>query len=42
MAIAQERAEASERRALREHDQERTARQKSERTAEELRDAAVA
>ncbi|WP_316149589.1 DNA-binding protein [Cupriavidus sp. BIC8F] len=37
VAIAQERAEASERRALRELDQERTARQKSERTAEELR-----
>lgn len=37
VAIAQERAEASERRALREHDQEHTARQKSERTAEELR-----
>ncbi|WP_455281303.1 DNA-binding protein [Cupriavidus necator] len=35
--IAQERAEASERRALRELDQERTARQKSERAAEGLR-----
>ncbi|CAG9184436.1 hypothetical protein LMG23992_05230 [Cupriavidus laharis] len=35
--IAQERAEAGERRALRELDQERTARQKSERLAEELR-----
>ncbi len=37
MVIAQERAEASERRALRELDQECTARQKSERTSEELR-----
>ncbi|QYY33170.1 MULTISPECIES: DNA-binding protein [Cupriavidus] len=37
VVIAQERAEASERRALRELDQERTARQKSDRTAEELR-----
>ncbi|CAG9177070.1 DNA-binding protein [Cupriavidus pinatubonensis] len=37
VVIAQERAEASERRALRELDQERTARQKSDRTSEELR-----
>ncbi|WER47561.1 DNA-binding protein [Cupriavidus sp. WKF15] len=35
--IAQERAEASERRALRELDQERTARQKGERLVEEMR-----
>lgn len=35
--IAQERAEASERRALRELDQERTARQKGERLVDELR-----
>ncbi|WP_454754568.1 DNA-binding protein [Cupriavidus necator] len=37
VTLAQERAEASERRALRELDQERTARQKSERTADDLR-----
>lgn len=37
VAIAQERAEVSERRALREIDQERTARQKSERAIEDLR-----
>ncbi|MFC4522397.1 DNA-binding protein [Cupriavidus pinatubonensis] len=37
VTLAQERAEASERRSLRELDQERTARQKSERTAEDLR-----
>ncbi|MDX6008018.1 hypothetical protein [Cupriavidus necator] len=37
VTIAQERAEASERRALRGLDAERTARQKSERAAEELR-----
>ncbi|SOZ19447.1 Putative KfrA protein (fragment) (plasmid) [Cupriavidus taiwanensis] len=42
MALAQERAEASERRSLRELDAERTARQKSERTAEELRGELVA
>ncbi|WP_444633863.1 DNA-binding protein [Cupriavidus oxalaticus] len=37
VTLAQERAEASERRALRELDAERTARQQSERTAEALR-----
>ncbi|AEI82196.1 hypothetical protein CNE_BB1p07790 (plasmid) [Cupriavidus necator N-1] len=37
VTLAQERAEASERRSLRELGQERTARQKSERTAEDLR-----
>lgn len=37
VVIAQERAEASERRALRELDAERTARQQSDRTAEALR-----
>lgn len=37
VVIAQDRAEASERRALRELDQEHTARQKSERAAEDLR-----
>ncbi|WP_042876640.1 DNA-binding protein [Cupriavidus necator] len=37
VTLAQERAEASERRSLRELDQERTARQKSEHTAEDLR-----
>ncbi|WP_407935363.1 coiled-coil domain-containing protein, partial [Cupriavidus alkaliphilus] len=42
VVIAQERAEASERRALRELDTERTARQKSERAAEELRGELVA
>jgi hypothetical protein len=42
VTLAQERAEASERRSLRELDAERTARQKSERTAEELRGELVA
>uniref|UniRef100_UPI003F49066D DNA-binding protein n=1 Tax=Cupriavidus taiwanensis TaxID=164546 RepID=UPI003F49066D len=40
--LAQERAEASERRALRELDAERTARQQSERTADALRGELVA
>jgi len=42
VTLAQERAEASERRALRELDAERTARQQSERTAEALRGELVA
>ena len=42
VTLAQERAEAIERRALRKLDAERTARQKSERTAEELRGELVA
>ncbi len=42
MTLAQERAEASERRALRKLDAERTARQQSERTAEALRGELVA
>ncbi|KWR90858.1 hypothetical protein RM96_07370 [Cupriavidus sp. IDO] len=42
VTLAQERAEASERRSLRELDQERTARQKSERAAEDLRGELVA
>ncbi|WP_434035088.1 DNA-binding protein [Cupriavidus sp. a3] len=42
VTLAQERAEASERRALRELDVERTARQQSERTAEALRGELVA
>ncbi|GLC97959.1 hypothetical protein Tamer19_73680 [Cupriavidus sp. TA19] len=41
VTLAQERAEASERRALRELDGERTARQKSERAADELRSELV-
>lgn len=40
--LAQERAEATERRSLRQLDHERTARQKSERTAEELRSTLAA
>ncbi|WP_454743484.1 DNA-binding protein [Cupriavidus necator] len=42
VTLAQERAEASERRSLRELDAERTARQQSERTAEALRGELVA
>lgn len=42
VTLAQQRAEASERRSLRELDAERTARQKSGRTAEELRGELVA
>uniref|UniRef100_UPI003F4975A0 DNA-binding protein n=1 Tax=Cupriavidus necator TaxID=106590 RepID=UPI003F4975A0 len=42
VTLAQERAEATERRALRELDAERTARQQSERTAEALRGELVA
>ncbi|MGY2492393.1 DNA-binding protein [Cupriavidus sp. CP313] len=42
VTLAQERAEASERRSLRELDAERTARQKSDRTAEALRGELVA
>lgn len=42
MTLAQERAEASERRSLRELDAERSARQQSERTAEALRGELVA
>ncbi|MDK3022635.1 DNA-binding protein [Cupriavidus taiwanensis] len=42
VALAQERAEASERRSLRELDAERTARQQSDRTAEALRGELVA
>ncbi|AQV94100.1 KfrA protein [Cupriavidus necator] len=42
VTLAQERAEASERRSLRELDAERTARQQSERTAEALRGQLVA
>ncbi len=42
MTLAQERAEASERRSLRELDAERTARQQSDRTAEALRGELVA
>ncbi|MBF6989163.1 DNA-binding protein [Cupriavidus sp. IK-TO18] len=42
VTLAQDRAEASERRALRELDAERTARQQSERTAEALRGELVA
>ncbi|MGY2492720.1 DNA-binding protein, partial [Cupriavidus sp. CP313] len=42
VTLAQERAEASERRSLRELDAERTARQKSERTADDLRGELVA
>ncbi|KAI3597506.1 hypothetical protein D8I24_6655 (plasmid) [Cupriavidus necator H850] len=42
VTLAQERAEASERRSQRELDAERTARQKSDRTAEELRGDLVA